>query len=106
MFQSLPLTESMSVSCGEQPPCSKSHQATVLLLACRVTNRLQAILARSEQCSIFIICTALILPTGELCFEPVVFNRRQHQLQDLMGGLLPLSALSAYRDPHMLHVFL
>ena len=52
------------------------------------------------------ICTALILPTGELSFEPVVFNRRQHQLQDLMGGLEPLSALSAYRDPHILHVFL
>ncbi len=31
---------------------------------------------------------ALILPTGELCFELVVFNRRQHQHQDLMGGLL------------------
>ena len=23
--------------------------------------------------------TTLILPTGELCFEPVVFNRRRHQ---------------------------
>ncbi len=47
------------------------------------------------------VATTLILPTGELCFEPVVFNRRQHQHQDLMGGLLPLSALSAYRDPHI-----
>ncbi len=48
-----------------------------------------------------LLIMTLILPTGELCFEPVVFNRRQHQQQDLMGGLLPLSALSAYRDPHI-----
>ena len=47
------------------------------------------------------VATTLILPTGELCLEPVVFNRRQHQQQDLMGGLLLLSALSAYRDPHI-----
>ena len=46
-------------------------------------------------------CIALVLPNVELCFGPVVFNCRQHQHQDLMGSLLPLTALSAYRDPHI-----
>ena len=54
------------------------------------------------------VATTLILPTGELCFEPVVFNRRQHQLRILwvdccLSVLFLLTAILTFLNAHCCH---